>query len=83
MHQLLASHQDVYMPTRRTEIHFFDVHWERGTQWYVRFFPSGAEADRYQAMGEITPHYLYCDHCPERIASIPVLLQLELEKCLL
>jgi hypothetical protein len=76
LHELLASHPDVYVPTRRKEVRFFDRYPERDLQWYAKFFPSDGEAGRYQAIGEISPGYLYCSGCPERIASIPSITRL-------
>lgn len=70
LHELLVTHPDVYMPVRRKELSFFDKYFDRGIQWYEEFFPSKAQADQYQAIGEITPHYLYCTQCPKRIANV-------------
>jgi hypothetical protein len=69
LHTLLADHPDVYMPTRRKEIRFFDVNQERGVAWYETFFCSSADAVNYKAIGEISPQYFYCEECPERIAA--------------
>ena len=69
LHTLLAGHPDVYMPTRRKEIRFFDRHYEKGLGWYESFFCPPGERGRYRAIGEISPQYLYCEACPERIAS--------------
>lgn len=76
LHELLASHPDVFVPTRRKEIRFFDRNYDRGLQWYEKFFPADAEAARYRAIGEISPPYLYCPDCPERIAGISSITQL-------
>lgn len=76
LHGLLASHPEVYMPTRRKEVRFFDQYYQRGLQWYGKFFPSDAQAGHYTAIGEISPGYLYCPGCPERIASIPSITRL-------
>ncbi len=76
LHELLASHPDVYVPTHRKEVRFFDLYYERGVQWYGKFFPPEGEARRYQAIGEISPGYLYCPRCPERIESIPSITKL-------
>lgn len=70
LYNLLASHPDVYVPARRKEIHYFDQHYDQGLEWYGKFFPSASRVTQYRALGEITPHYLYCDHCPERIARM-------------
>jgi len=69
LYKLLAAHPDVYVPLRRKEVHFFDSNYERGVQWYKKFFPPDDAAARYQAIGEITPHYLFHPRCPERIAA--------------
>jgi hypothetical protein len=76
LRNLLASHSDVYLPPYRQEIHFFDQYHERGLQWYKKLFPPDNQATRYQVIGEITPQYLYCPHCPERIANIPSITKL-------
>ncbi len=67
LHTLLTSHPDVYMPTRRKEIRFFERYYERGLSWYETFFCPPEEADRYQAIGEISTQYYDCEECPERI----------------
>jgi hypothetical protein len=67
LHTLLTNHPDVYMPTRRKEIRFFDQYYEHGLGWYETLFCPPEHADRYQAIGEISPQYLECEKCPERI----------------
>jgi hypothetical protein len=57
----------VYTPTLRDEINFFDKYYDRGLSWYETLFPPPEHAARYQAIGEISPQYLECDECPERI----------------
>ena len=67
LHTLLISHPDVYMPSRRKEIRFFERYYERGLGWYQTFFCSPEQADRYRAIGEISTQYYDCEACPERI----------------
>ena len=69
LHTLLSGHPDVYMPTRRKEVRFFDRNHDRGLDWYERFFCPSADADRFGAIGEISPQYFYCEECPDRIAT--------------
>ncbi|HEU4354058.1 MAG TPA: sulfotransferase [Actinomycetota bacterium] len=69
LHTLLSAHPAVYLPTKRKEIRFFDRHFEQGSAWYESFFCSPEEADRYSAIGEISPQYFYCAECPGRIAA--------------
>ncbi|HET9672118.1 MAG TPA: sulfotransferase [Actinomycetota bacterium] len=70
LHSLLASHPAVYLPTQRKEIRFFDRHYDEGTAWYERFFCPPQERERYRAIGEISPQYLYDPRCPDRIAEL-------------
>jgi hypothetical protein len=67
LHEWLAGHPEIYMPAKRKEVRFFDRHYERGLDWYASYFtPNGGS---YKALGEISPQYLYCESCPERIAG--------------
>lgn len=67
LHALLASHPEVYMPTRRKEVRFFDRDYDFGLDWYETFFPPSKLTGQYQAIGEISPQYYRCEACPERI----------------
>ncbi len=69
LHTLLDGHPQVYLPTRRKEVRFFDRHFQRGLDWYEGFFCPPSEAARYQAIGEISPQYLYGEGCPARISE--------------
>jgi hypothetical protein len=70
LHEWLAGHPDVYMPTRRKEVRFFDRHYDRGLGWYEAYFSPAANGARYRAIGEISPQYLYCEDCPRRISAV-------------
>jgi Sulfotransferase domain len=72
LRELLAEHPAVFVPSRRNEIFYFDLYYDRGLNWYQKFFPSDSGASAYQAIGEITPFYLYGPACPERIAQLRV-----------
>jgi hypothetical protein len=72
LHELLGSHSEVYVPSRRKELSYFDLHYERGVNWYRKFFPPERELGRYRAIGEITPYYCYCEACPARIAGVGI-----------
>ena len=72
LHVLLSSHPDVYMPSQRKEIRFFDKYYDRGLAWYSTFFCPSEEAQRYQAIGEISTQYYETEGCAERIfATLP------------
>jgi len=67
LHAELERVSDVFVPTRRKEVHFFDEYYDRGPDWYADFFPRGSEAQAFAAVGEITPMYLYHSEAPQRI----------------
>ena len=72
LHTLLASHPDVFMPSRRKEIRFFEKYYDRGLGWYSEFFCPPAEASRYKAIGEISTQYYDDEASPRRIhADLP------------
>ena len=63
LYELLNSHPEVWVPSQKREVHFFDNdrNFQKGTSWYEKFFPDKEEKEKYRAIGEITPHYLYLD----------------------
>ena len=67
LYGILASHPEIYVPKRRKEVHFFDWYYDRGIDWYMRFFPSDSKTGKYRAVGEVTPDYLHDSNCPSRI----------------
>jgi hypothetical protein len=66
LHQLLTSHPQVFLPKCK-EIHFFSLHYEKGTDWYANHFKDAAID---QIKGEITPLYLFDAKVPKRIHKI-------------
>jgi Sulfotransferase domain len=70
LHELLTTHPDVYVPSKRKELNFFDTNYDKGLAWYESFFPPQEEVGRYQAVGEITPDYIYYPVAVERIAQV-------------
>lgn len=71
LHAILDAHDEVCVPQRRKEIHYFDFdeRFARGVDWYRRFFPDDEAARSYRAIGEVTPDYLFEAKVPARIAS--------------
>lgn len=71
LHELLTSHPRVWMPTKRKEVNFFNHQdkYERGVEWYRQFFPAAEEANRYEAIGEISTHYFYHERAARRLAA--------------
>ena len=70
LHNILAAHPEVYVPTRRKEVHYFDRHFERGVEEYAKFFPNCSQSVRYRAIGETTPDYLSHPLAPGRIRQL-------------
>src|SRR5262245_12189274 len=55
LHDMLGQHPAVLV-SRPKELHYFDVHYDEGPQWYAdRFRPEA----RHESWGETTPGYLY------------------------
>jgi len=63
----LRGHPDIYLPPWRKEVHFFDGNYDRGIEWYEKFFSDATSSDEYLAIGEITPKYIYDPEVPARI----------------
>lgn len=70
LHEVLDSHPDVLMPSRRKELDFFGQNYERGLEWYAASFqlPRGGKVP--PSVGEITPMYMYREPCRERVAEL-------------
>jgi hypothetical protein len=62
--QWLNTHPDVLRPTRK-EIHYFDIHYDKGARWYRSQFPL---AKRGKVTGEASPYMLYHPLAPARAA---------------
>ena len=62
----LREHPEIFMPEQK-ELHFFDKHFENGITYYADYFAKGIGC---KAAGEITPNYLACKLCPERISKL-------------
>jgi Sulfotransferase domain len=69
-HRILGTHPEIYVPVARKDIHFFDLYYERGIEWYQSYFPSDQAARRFRAIGEVTPDYLASEEAPGRIHEL-------------
>ena len=61
----LREHPQIAM-SQPKEVHFFDVHFAKGCDWYRSHFPGAHSA---KAIGEATPEYLYAPEAIPRIAA--------------
>ena len=69
LHEMLASHPDVFFPARPQELHFFDRdrNYAKGIQWYARHF----RACRGQSVvAQTAPNYMYEPAVPPRILAV-------------
>ena len=70
LYYLLAKHPLV-RPAAFKELHYFDLLYDKGEQWYRQCFPSPRFKDgRKTITGEATPGYLAHPQVPDRIAEI-------------
>jgi hypothetical protein len=60
----LGAHPEVF--TLPGEVHFFDRHLARGTEWYAACFRGAGPA---RAVGESTPEYMYLEEVPPALAG--------------
>ncbi|MGH3040223.1 MAG: sulfotransferase family protein [Gaiellaceae bacterium] len=78
----LRQHPDIAGPTAgeklvllRKEVHFFDLRFSEGVDWYRSFFPLSVRRrlarlrGRDLAAGESTPYYLFHPEVPGRVAA--------------
>jgi hypothetical protein len=69
LYHLLTQHPLVE-PAASKELHFFDVHFDLGVEWYRRFFSAPRWEDgRKTITGEATP-YISHSLTPERVAQV-------------
>jgi hypothetical protein len=69
-YHLLTQHPHVE-PSAFKELHFFDLLFEEGTEWYRHcFFPPQERDGRQTITGEGTPSYLFHPHAAERMAGV-------------
>lgn len=75
LHELLATHPDAYVPTKRKELYWFSNNWDKGRAWYEDFFPETETAGKV-AVGEVTPGYFYSPDAARRIRDEPSIRRL-------
>lgn len=68
MIEYLGDHPSVGTPPTGSELHFFDRHLDRGTNWYRAWFPFRGSTE--DTCGESSPSYLIESGVPERVASL-------------
>jgi hypothetical protein len=70
LYKLLIQHPHVE-PASSQELHFFDMHFDLGVEWYRRCFPTPRfKEGRETITGEGTPGYLQNEYVPERVKKV-------------
>ncbi len=64
---LLSAHPGIFMPEEK-EVHYFDLNYEKGIDWYTAKFPAHPRETKVIS-GEASPYYLYHPHVPARVAK--------------
>ena len=67
LYELFREHPEIFMAEGTKETNFFDRNWEKGREWYEKFF---AGAGGYKAVGEISTTYFYDPLIPARIKEV-------------
>jgi Sulfotransferase domain len=69
LYQLLAQHP--YMrPAFAKEVHYFDLNFRKGDNWYRSYFPLQMRSSRKYITGEASPYYLFHPHAPRRASAV-------------
>lgn len=66
-YRLLCQHPLVEGAARK-EVHYFDLHFQKGEEWYRSFFPEAEREDR--VTGESSPYYIFHPLSAERAARL-------------
>lgn len=61
----LGQHPDITLPSKK-ELHFFDIQYDKGTEWYESLFPESINYEN-QITGEASPYYLFHPLAPEYV----------------
>lgn len=64
LYDCLNSHPQICMAQWDKKTHFFDLYFERGTEWYENFYSHCPEGSK---SGELTETYIFYDEIPQRI----------------
>jgi hypothetical protein len=72
----LTAHPAIAAAAKK-EVHFFDLHYDRGVEWYRSHFPLRRDLDRLTERdavpaltGDATPYYLFHRQAPERMRAL-------------
>lgn len=63
LYDILKTHNEIFLPFEKKELHYFDNNYHKGFNWYMSFF----EKSYPEVKGEITPTYLDNINVPKRV----------------
>lgn len=70
LYNYLIQHPQI-IPALYKEVHFFDINFEKGLDWYRRQFPLLLESSKkWRITGEASPYYIFHPHTPKRVFQI-------------
>ena len=69
LYQLLVQHPHV-KPAFAKEVHYFDLNFRKGDNWYRSYFPLQMRSSRKYITGEASPYYLFHPHAPRRAWAV-------------
>jgi Sulfotransferase domain len=69
LYQLLTQHPHV-KPAFHKEVHYFDLNFRRGVNWYRSHFPLQVRKNRNYTTGESSPYYLFHPHAARRAKAL-------------
>lgn len=69
LYQLLVQHPHV-KPAFGKEVHYFDLNFRKGANWYRSYFPLRMRNSRKYITGEASPYYLFHPHAARRASTV-------------
>jgi Sulfotransferase domain len=69
LYQLLVQHPHV-KPSFAKEVHYFDLNFRKGDNWYRSHFPLQMRNSPKYITGEASPYYLFHPHAPRRASMV-------------
>lgn len=69
LYQLLVQHPHV-KPSFAKEVHYFDLNFGKGDNWYRSHFPLQKRNSSPYITGEASPYYLFHPHAPRRASAV-------------
>ena len=69
LYQLLVQHPYV-KPAFAKEVHYFDLNYREGDDWYRSYFPLQVPNNNKYITGESSPYYLFHPHAPRRASAV-------------